>query len=93
MLHARLKDKGFAVVAVSLDRGDMKTVTDFLEAKGIDHLAAYQDTDRDISAKWEYGGVPASFIIDREGRLVERVDGPREWTSGEIIRKIEALLK
>lgn len=93
MLHARLRDKGFAVVAVSLDRGDMKVVTDFLEARGVEHLTAYQDSDRDISAQWEYSGIPASFLIDREGLLIERIDGPREWTSDEIIRKIEARLK
>lgn len=93
MLHARLRSKGFAVVAVSLDRGDMKVVTDFLSARGVEHLAAYQDADRDISRKWEYSGIPASFLIDRDGNLVERIDGPREWVSDDIVRKIEVLLQ
>lgn len=92
MLHARLRDKGFAVIAVSLDRGDMKVVTDFLDKRGVEHLAAYQDADRDISRKWEYGGIPASFLVARDGTLLERIDGPREWVSDEVLTKIERVV-
>lgn len=91
-LQALLKDRNFAVVAISLDRGDMKTVTDFLEKRGVEHLTAYWDRDRDVPLKWKYEGLPVSFLLDEKGAVIEKFDGPREWHEGDVFRQIEKAL-
>jgi len=35
---------------------------------------------------------PETFVIDRNGYVVERVIGPREWDSPEQVKALEALI-
>ena len=38
-------------------------------------------------------GPPTAYLIDRQGRLVGRVAGPRDWGSEAGRRLVEALLQ
>ena len=38
-------------------------------------------------------GPPTAYLIDRQGRLVGRVAGPRDWSSEAGRRLVEALLQ
>ncbi|HCS23200.1 MAG TPA: hypothetical protein DIW20_05545, partial [Rhodospirillaceae bacterium] len=91
-LQAKLRDKGLHVVAVSLDRKPLADVAAFLEERRVEQMKLYVDTDRQIPLKWQYAGVPASFLIGRDGVVIEQFDGPREWDKGEMLTKIEAVL-
>lgn len=91
-LQGRLHDRNFKVVAISMDRkGGIGLVTDFLEKKGISHLAPYMDSERQILNNWDYGGIPVSFLLDAEGRLVKTYQGPYEWDKGAALEEISAL--
>jgi len=62
------KDRGFAVVGVSLDDDGWKSVKPYLAAKKIDYTVV---VGNDEVAK-SYGDVealPTTFIIDRDGRI------------------------
>jgi hypothetical protein len=37
-------------------------------------------------------GLPATYLIDREGRLIGRLVGSREWNGAEAVGLIEQLL-
>ena len=37
--------------------------------------------------------IPFTYVIDREGRVVARVDGAKNWESNETFEAIEYLLK
>lgn len=91
-LQAKLRDKGLHVVAISLDRKPVADVAAFLEERRVEQMKLYVDTDRQIPLKWQYAGVPASFLIGRDGVVIEQFDGPREWDKGEMLAKIEAVL-
>lgn len=91
-LQAKLRDKGLHVVAISLDRKPVSDVAAFLEERRVEQMKLYIDTDRQIPLKWQYAGVPASFLIGRDGVVIEQFDGPREWDKGDIFSKIEAAL-
>ena len=93
MLQAKLDDKNFEVVAISLDRGDIKIVTDFLTARGADHLKPYQDSTREISMKWKYSGVPVSFLIGADGNVIAQYDGPLEWHQGPVFDEVSRAVK
>lgn len=93
-LQAKLDKKGLRVVAISMDRkGDMGKIKAFLQSHGADHLAPYWDKDRQILGNWDYEGIPVSFLLDAKGNLRETLEGPYEWDKGEILAKVEALLK
>jgi hypothetical protein len=62
------------------------------------------DSAGEVKTRYKLNGVPESFVVDREGKLVllpdpadgipaVRIIGPREWDSPDAIARIEALLK
>lgn len=91
-LQARLRDKGLHVLPISLDNKPVETVAAFLAERRVEQLNLFVDTDRQIPMKWVYAGIPASFLIDRNGVVIEQFDGPREWAEGDIFKRIESHL-
>jgi hypothetical protein len=51
------------------------------------------DPESRVSADYGVKGLPTSFLIDREGRLVYRAIGGREFDHPEMERIVEGLLK
>jgi thiol-disulfide isomerase/thioredoxin len=92
-LQAKLKDKNFKVVAISQDTSSLATITSFLQGKDVTHIDAYWDKDRQIPMKWRYDGLPVSFLLDADGRVVRRFDGPYAWDKGEMFAEISGMLK
>lgn len=50
------------------------------------------DPDSKTSAAFDVMALPSTYIADRNGRLVYRVQGGRKWDSPRMIRVIELLL-
>jgi peroxiredoxin len=87
-LHREFEDEGLRVVAVSIDaRGARGEIEAFLEEYGISFTVLH-DGDQDITRAFRTLGVPETFLIDREGRLVKRwtgrIDGHSESVRGPI---------
>ena len=69
-----LRPKGFEIVGISLDEGGARDVAPFAEEMGINYAVALGD--QQVAA--DYGGIrgiPTSFLIDRQGRLVQTFPG------------------
>ena len=80
------------MLPISLDNKPVADVAAFLAERRVEQLSLYTDTDRQIPMKWTYAGIPASFLIDRTGVVIEQFDGPREWAEGEVFARIESHL-
>lgn len=78
-LQGMFPKEKFEIVAISLDRGEIKKVADFYQQQKIKNLALYHDQDREIQLRWSYSGIPTSFLLDAEGYLIEKFEGEREW--------------
>jgi peroxiredoxin len=68
------QDRGFAVVALSTDRGSQAKVRDFAEDRGVTFPVAMATPELTRA----YGGIralPTSFLIDRSGRIRHEVTG------------------
>jgi peroxiredoxin len=86
-LHMALKDKGVIVVAVSIDSSD-RLVRDFVREKGIS-FTVLLDTEKEVFFD-QYAGpsLPATYLIDGNGIIMEKFSGPRDWDSRDMIQKI-----
>lgn len=87
-LEAALGGDGFTVIAVSQDRSPA-VILPFFDQLGIRHLARYHDPAGALSRAFALRGLPTSMLIDREGSVVGRIEGPVEWGSAEA----EALIR
>lgn len=92
-LQAKLKDKNFQVVAISMDRSDMATIMSFLQKRGIERLQPYWDKERQISMQWKYDGLPVSFLVDPDGNVLKSYEGSSTWDKGPLLDEITSYLK
>jgi len=90
-LQSRLGDR-IAVIAVSEDRGGSKAVEPFIAKLGLKSIKTYLDPKSAVGHALEVHGLPTSFLIDREGRVLGRVEGGAEWDSPKMLEIIEPLL-
>ncbi len=82
----------FEVVALSVDRKGLAASAKFLEEVKASSLKLYVDETSDALQKLGVIGLPATFLIDREGREIGRLLGPAEWDSDEAKALIKAAL-
>jgi thiol-disulfide isomerase/thioredoxin len=82
-LQAQLGGAGFAVVALSQDRKGAEAVKPFFDKQGLTHLDIAVDPKGAVARELGVQALPASFLLDRQGRLVGRLDGAAAWDSPE----------
>lgn len=88
-LYRELRNRGLEVVAVSADRSD-SAVRDYVSRNKLDFTVLI-DPDNRVSREFKVFSIPTTFLIDRNGIIIERFLGEEDWTSPEIKRKIKEL--
>jgi thiol-disulfide isomerase/thioredoxin len=92
-LYQKLREKPFAVLAID-QWEDPDQVFPFLG-----QLAAFPtfpilfDRKSEVAQAFGVKGLPTSFILDKEGRILYRTVGGRDFQHPEIEQTIEKLLK
>jgi thiol-disulfide isomerase/thioredoxin len=90
-MQARLGDK-ITVVAISEDRGGSKVVAPFVGKLGLKSVRTFLDPKSAVERAFEVQGLPTSFLIDRKGRVLGRVEGAAEWDSPKLLETLEPFL-
>ncbi len=80
----------FVILAVNVGE-ERKVVQTFVERHTIT-FTILLDHDLATYKKWPVLGIPASFLIDRQGDIVYTVVGAIEWTQPETLSKIKNLI-
>ena len=80
------------VVAISEDRGGSKAVEPFIGKLGLKSVKTYLDPKSGAERAFEVQGLPTSFLIDRQGRVLGRVEGAAEWDSFKLLETLKFFL-
>ena len=91
-LQAELGSDRFEVVAVSADRTGIEGAKKFLDQIKVEKLAVYADPSVRIHSGLKAIGMPATLLLDAQGREIGRLVGPAEWDSPEAKALIRAAL-
>ena len=92
-LYERLRAEGFEVLAISIDdAGAREKVEGFVREFGLD-FPVLLDADQRVYRAYQAYGVPETFLIEKEGRVVERFIGPKPWDDARYERAIRTLLE
>lgn len=91
-LQAELGSDKFEVVAVSVDKTGIDGAKKFLDQIKVSKLGVFADPTIKLGTELKAIGMPATVLIDREGREVGRLVGPAEWDSADAKRLIKAML-
>ncbi len=89
-LYQRLKHKNFAMIAVNLQE-PAERVEKFFNKNNLT-FTSLLDTKGEISARFSIRSIPTTFILDKEGRIICKAEGPREWDSKKAIALLEHLI-
>ena len=89
-LYTALKEQGFELLAISVDDGDAE-VRSFRDRLSL-RFPVLLDQGKQVSKLYQTYRFPESFLVDRDGVIVERYIGPKEWDSPAYLARIQRLL-
>ncbi len=89
-LQERYADQGLQVLAVSVDE-DAESYEKFLSQNKITFLTL-RDPGRRVSLDYGTIKLPETYIVGRDGRLLNKIIGPADWMGQEMLTYFDALL-
>ena len=84
-------DKDFVVLAVSQDT-DGAIVAPFVEQNHF-QFTVLLDPRNEVGERYDVNGIPETFIIGRDGRIVAHHVGPYDWSNADIREALQELIK
>ena len=91
-LYQQLKDEDFEILAVSVDKQGAEAVRPFMKKHKL-NFTALIDAKESLQNIYQTTGVPETYIIDRNGIIVKKVIGPRDWASPDAIGFFQHLIQ
>jgi cytochrome c biogenesis protein CcmG/thiol:disulfide interchange protein DsbE len=90
-LYEEMGPRGLRIAAVSIDAAAPEVVREFMAGFGVT-FDVLHDPEGAIQQIYRTTGVPESFLVGRDGRIVRIVYGDHPWASESNQRIIEQLL-
>ncbi|MES4785782.1 MAG: TlpA family protein disulfide reductase, partial [Nitrospiraceae bacterium] len=88
-LQQVLPKDAFAVIAITTDQ-QREALRGFAELLGLS-FPLLLDESKDVSAAFGVRALPTTVIIDREGHVVGKALGPRQWDSPRTLALLKLL--
>ena len=89
-LKKLFKDEPFEIIAISVDT-DLRAADKFLDSYEINFQVAI-DTDGSVAEKYALPGMPSSFLLDRDKKVIATHKGFRKSDFAKIKKEIEDAL-
>jgi peroxiredoxin len=86
----RMASSGVVVLGVSVDKSEPE-YREFLRKSKISFLTA-RDPQAAISAEYGTFKYPETYVIDSQGKVLQKHIGARLWNEEKLIQEIQALL-
>jgi len=88
-LHQQLKNKDFAMVAINLQEPISQVKQFFKDFKLT--FTALLDSDGEVGAHFRITALPTTYILNKEGIIIGKALGPREWDGEKAFALFEHL--
>ncbi|HEY5674371.1 MAG TPA: TlpA disulfide reductase family protein [Malonomonas sp.] len=90
-LHQQFKDQGLVMLAVNVEDNGFQAVTSFLNQTPYS-FPILLDRKAEVQNLYQVFRFPETLLIDRNGVVVDRLIGGRDWMSKPLVKKINFLL-
>ena len=84
------QSQGVVVLGVGWDRNE-KLYSGFIQRFGVT-FPTFRDPDQNISASFGTFQIPETYLIDRSGKVVEKVISDQNWMDPEFIARVRRML-
>ena len=89
--QARFASRDLVVLGVSIDE-DSQAYENFRRKADLRFLTAL-DPERKVSHLYGTFKVPETYVIDRRGKVVQKIIGPTNWMDPDMIDFVEQLIR
>lgn len=89
-LYREFRNSGLVVIAIAADR-NISAVKDYISKNPIDFTVLI-DPDNKVSRQYKVFSIPTTFLIDRNGTIIEKYLGEENWASPKVKKKIREVL-
>ena len=89
-LHQKFKGKDFAMVTVNIQESSDQVETFFKKFKLT--FTALLDTTGEVAIGFSIRSIPTTFILDKSGRIIGTIMGPREWDGKNAVALFDHLV-
>jgi peroxiredoxin len=89
-MQKQLAGSGVIVLAVSVDRNE-QAYRQFLQRTGVSFRTA-RDPEANISSQYGTFKFPETYVIDRNGKVVQKIIGAADWTDPKMVSSIRSML-
>ncbi|MGB9735380.1 MAG: peroxiredoxin family protein [bacterium] len=90
-MYREFRNKGLVVIGISIDH-HVSQVKNFVKQYSIT-FPILLDTNETVASAYGITGVPETFILDRDYKLIKHIIGPLDWTSPDVTNYLTQLLK
>ena len=90
-LHRQFKDQGLVLLAINVEEDGVEAVTEFLKGKDYTFPILF-DPEAEVQSSYQVYRFPETFVIDRNGTIIDRVIGGRNWLSDAMVKRLNFLL-
>lgn len=88
--NRKFAGQGVVVLGISIDK-DRKAYQNFLKRTGLSFLTA-RDPEQTINHEYGTIQVPETYIINRDGKVVEKVVSATNWMDEKMVNYVQSLL-
>ncbi len=92
VLHQQFKGKNFVLLAVSVDYGGQQLVKEFINKYQYTFPVLIDPKCKTLDL-FQVKGIPATFLIDKNWKLLGKAIGPKDWRSPEVASLINLLIQ
>jgi peroxiredoxin len=90
-LYDKYRSSGFVLLGVNID-DDPRAAADLAARLGV-HFPVLLDTDKKVSRVYDMSAMPATLLIDRDGRVRQVFRGYRDGVERTYEEQVRSLLK
>lgn len=91
-LQKALGGEDFQVVTIATGRNVPAAVTRFFAEAGVERLPVLFDARSTLARQMAVFGLPATVLVDRDGREIARLTGDADWSSESALAVIGAVI-
>ncbi|MFO7813619.1 MAG: TlpA disulfide reductase family protein [Pelovirga sp.] len=92
-LYQQKKDDGLVILAVNVEENPHQVVSQYLLQHSYSFPILLDGINAEVQGLYGVFRYPESYIIDRDGTVVDHIIGGRDWMESSTYGKIESLLK
>lgn len=89
--YRQLKDSGVVVLGVNTNDEDESAYRRFLQKAKLSFPIA-RDVEAEISASFGTFRYPETYIISRDGKVLQKIVGPADWSDTRLVSYVKSLL-